>query len=106
MLEWHGLSLNRVKLMSQVVGVKDEFEKQRRATQQQEERIRVEQVHRRWCRPVAARVLTLEKGLLVALMLVVLPLLLLALVLAAVFFLFVCCCQLIGNILRGKHGDH
>ena len=92
--------------MSQVVGVKDEFEEQRRATQQQEERIRVEQAHRRWCRPVAARVLTLEKGLLAALLLVVLPLLLLALVLAAVFFLFVCCCQLVGSVLRGKHGSY
>lgn len=90
--------------MSQVVGVKDEFSEQRRATHEQEQRIRVEQVHRRWCRPVAARVLTIEKGLLVALLAVVLPLLLLALLLAAVFFLFVCCCQLIGNVLRGKHG--
>ena len=87
--------------MSQVVGVKDEYEEQRRATHEQEQRIRVEQVHRRWCRPVAARVLTLEKGLLVALLLaVVLPLLLLALLLATVLFLFVFCCQLIGKVLR------
>jgi len=88
--------------MSQVVGIKDELEAQRRATHAQEQRIRVEQVHRRWCRPVAARVLTLEKGLLGALLLLILPLLLLALVLAAVFFLFVCCCQLGGKILRGS----
>ena len=89
--------------MSQVVGVKDEFEEQRKATHEQEQRIRVEQVHRRWCRPVAARVLTLEKGLLAALLLaVVLPLLLLALLLAVVFFMFIGCCQLIGNVLRGK----
>ena len=90
--------------MSQVVGVKDELAAQRRATHAQEQRIRVEQGHRRWCRPVAAHVLTVEKGLLAALVLLVVPLLLLALVLTAVFFLFICCCQLVGNAWRGQGG--
>ncbi len=89
--------------MSQVVGVKDEFEPQRQATRVQEQRIRVERVHRRWRRPVVAHVLAVEKGLLAALLLLVLPLLLLALVLATVFFLFVCCCRLSGSVLRGGH---
>lgn len=88
--------------MSQVVGIKDDLEEQRRATQQQEQRIRVEAVHGRWRRPVAARVLTIEKGLLAALLLLVLPLLLLALLLGAVFFLFVCCCRLAGGVRRGS----
>lgn len=87
-------------MMSQVVGVKDEFEQQRQATREQEQRIHVERVHRRWCRPVAARVLTIEKGMLAALLVLMLPLLLLALLLAAVFFLFVFCCQLIGKAIR------
>ncbi len=90
--------------MSQVVDLKDELAEQRQVTKQQEQRIRVEQEHRRWCRPVAARVLTLEKGLRAALVLVVSPLLLLALLLAVVFFLFVCCCHLAGKLSRGRPG--
>ena len=86
--------------MSQVIDIKDDLAERRDETRQQEQCIQVEQLHTRWHRPVPARVVALEKGLLVALVLVVLPLLALALIIAVVFFLFVCCSRLVGTLLR------